>query len=217
MISFNKNNVPKELLSEYIGVISILKYFFISTKCCSKEIVVFVELAFFIALAILEMVSLFMCLISKKPIKFLLLMLSDVRWNVFKKVWLKSIIVKLSSKTTYPSDILSTIFCSAIGVTPKNLNLRIDIAHNNIVIVNVIGVTYIDIFIILRAPKILVTRGQAIPITINKDCIENKLEFFIDAFNKKTIPQANNEYEYKLCIIAYGPNIVSDILVEYCL
>ena len=77
MISFNKNNVPKELLSEYIGVISILKYFFISTKCCSKEIVVFVELAFFIALAILEMVSLFMCLISKKPIKFLLLMLSD--------------------------------------------------------------------------------------------------------------------------------------------
>ena len=77
--------------------------------------------------------------------------------------------MKLSSKTTYPSDILSTIFCSAIGVTPKNLNLRIDIAHNNIVIVNVIGVTYIDIFIILRAPKILVTRGQAIPITINKE------------------------------------------------
>ena len=42
--------------------------------------------------------------------------------NISKNVLLKSVIALFSSKTTYPSDILSTIFCKAIGVIFKKLN-----------------------------------------------------------------------------------------------
>ena len=100
VISLNKNSVPNELFSEFIGVISILKYFFISEKCCSNDIVSFVVFAFWIDLSILEIVDLFVSLSSKKSIKLLLLNVSAFSWNVFKNVWLKSIIALSSLKTT---------------------------------------------------------------------------------------------------------------------
>ena len=38
-MSFSRNSVPNELFSEFIGVISILKYFFIFSNCCSNDTV----------------------------------------------------------------------------------------------------------------------------------------------------------------------------------
>ena len=125
VISFNKNNIPNELLSDFIGVISILKYFFISEKCCSKDIVSSVSFAFCIDFVILTIDFLLTFLLFKNLIKFLLLIFSGFKLNISKNVLLKSVIVFSSSSTTYPSDILSTIFCNAIGVIFKKLNFNI--------------------------------------------------------------------------------------------
>ena len=109
-------------MSEFIGVISILKYFLIFTNCCSNDTVVSVSLALFIDWLILEIAWLDISFCCKNFIKFLLLISSGLSLNISKNVLLKSVIALFSSKTTYPSDILSTIFCKAIGVIFKKLN-----------------------------------------------------------------------------------------------
>ena len=60
--------------------------------------------------------------------------------KVFRKGSLKSIIFKSLFITIYESEILFTIFLSAIGVIFKNPNLKIDKAKQSIVIEKHIGV-----------------------------------------------------------------------------
>ena len=126
--------------------------------------------------------------------KFLPLRLSLPKFAISKNVLLKSVIKNSSSITMYPSEILSTIFCNAIGVIDKNLNLTIANAKNITDIVKEIGVRYIVIGI-PKTPAKLIQIGINEPININTDCLEKKPEFLIEYFIKYTNAINNNMYE----------------------
>ena len=70
VISLNKNSVPNAVLSEFIDVISILKYFLIAENCCSNYIVSSVVFALFIDFSILLIDCLLTFLLFSIPIKF---------------------------------------------------------------------------------------------------------------------------------------------------
>ena len=111
---------------------------------------------------------------------------------------LKSTIKFSSSITIYPSDILSTIFCKAIGVTDKNLNFIIAKAKKRADIVNDIGVIYIVIGI-PKTPTKLMQIGIKEPTKIKIDCFEKKPEFLIVYLIKYANAINNNVYEYTEC------------------
>ena len=100
--------------------------------------------------------------------------------------------VPSSFNTMQLSEILSTIFCRAIGVTPKKLNLKIAKAQQIIATENVIGVAKTVIGINFRnEPNTFTVIGIANPRQINRDCLEKNPEFLSEKFNKRKIPKIN--------------------------
>ena len=131
------------------------------------------ELYFVFCIA--ELISDFISLISLLELVviiskiFLLITADETKLNVFKKVSLKSTIVKSLSNTIYESDMRFTIFCIAIGLIFKKPNLKIENAKHNIVIEKHIGVMYIDKLNTHNNPKILTIIGINAPKNINND------------------------------------------------
>ena len=134
------------------------------------------------------------CFCCKNFIKFLLLISAGFNLKISKNVLLKSVIILFSSKTTYPSEILSTISCNAIGVNLNRSNLNIPIVKHIIVTENAIGVAYIETLTLPILPSIFTTIGTKEPIINIIACFEKNPEFFIEYLNNFIKDIANNKY-----------------------